>query len=100
MMRTALLVPFAALAIGLGPVGHADPSWRTPGGDIVTTGMSKAEVLARAGRPDYAEDLGCAHAETHRSAFYYVVGQPPNRLAVTIVFRGTEVERIETAVVR
>lgn len=95
-MRTAVFF----LLVTLAPLAHADTSWRTPNGDIVTTGMSKVEVIARAGSPTYSEVLSCENAEVQRSAFYYLVGQAPNRLAVTLIFNGTVVERIDTDIVR
>jgi hypothetical protein len=90
----------AILLLGLSlPVAARD--WRTPSGDLVTTGMSKGEVLARAGPPTLAEDLGGDCAEgPKRSAFYYIVGSPPNRTAVTLGFRGTRLVDIDVDLVR
>lgn len=80
---------------------RSDESWRTPSGDIIVVGMSKAEVLARAGPPNLAEDLNCDRScDIKVSAFYYFAGRHPNRLAVTLTFRGTRLIDIETAIIR
>lgn len=79
----------------------ADPTWRTPSGALITTGMSKAEVMAHAGPPDFAENLSCeGSTQIKTSAWYYLVGQSPNREAVTLTFEGTRLIGIETQLVR
>ncbi len=94
----AVLLILSAMATS--PV-LSDESWRTPKGDIIVQGMSKAEVLARAGPPDLSEDLNCDNScDVKVSAFYYFVGRHPNRLAVTLKFRGTRLIDIETVIIR
>lgn len=100
--RTRSVLVFLLLLVGVtaGP-SLAGESWRTPSGDIIVTGMSKAEVLARAGPPNLSEDLNCDRScDIKVSAFYYFVGHRPNRLAVTLTFRGTRLVDIETVIIR
>ncbi|MGD8498419.1 MAG: DUF2845 domain-containing protein [Chromatiales bacterium] len=101
LARRCLILPGLILTLFLTTAAPAGDSWRTPSGDIITRGMSKAEVLARAGPPTFAEDLNCGRTcDIKVSAFYYLVGHHPNRLAVTLTFRGTDLVRIETAIIR
>jgi hypothetical protein len=100
-MDKPLMSLLPLLALLLPAVQAGESSWRAPRGDIINTGMLKAEVLARAGPPAYSETLDCGHhGGGNESAFYYFVGSGPNREAVTLRFNGLRLTDIDQQLIR
>ena len=94
LLITLIFLLFTSLA-------RAD-SWVTPEGDVIRTGMNKAEVVMRAGQPDGKEDISCDESTNLKlSAFYYYTQDDQgNREAVTLIFKGVRLIKIETQIIR
>ena len=94
LLACLLCLAFAHAAQAIGD------SWRTPSGKLITLGMSKVEVIEKAGPPDFAEEFTGDNADIRKTLFYYYVRNRASRQAVILTFTGARLSDIQVDIIQ